>query len=555
MERAAFLSAVSSRRHLWWVFVLLGVPLGIAVTRLTGTQQFIAFAAVGAGLALLLMHGKTGGWRPQSTVSTIEWFATLSSPQERSERRRQQRILALTVAVLLVVLNLSALADPTPVQRVLGSAIILFAAFPSWRLVAGKDRGIAFLPFFGGIYAVYYALPVFLMSEYQLPTARGRVNLEAFVEPALVLAFVGLCLLLLGYYGPHHRLLARVVPKVNMQWKDLTSLRLLGGLVGIIGTIGYYTLVFIPVPAAIRQATLFLADMSLLSIALLFILQLKGRLGPLGGFFLWGLLLPARLLITVGVGIAAPALIVGLVLLMGHATLRRRLPWRTIAAGLVAAFFLLAVKGPFRAVTWARGTIGEQPLVERLQVYGEIALNLATGEALWYARAGELIMQRVGHLLVLAEMVRQVPDEVPFWGGESLYPLLVKPIPRLIYPGKPQEVMGGTFGRRYELLASTDFTTSYNLPQLVELYIDFGTIGVLVGMFLLGVLYRLIQHVLVHSRMGIGGMVAGLYIFAGLLVIENNLSMVLGGLVWQPVFVGGVHFLVKMMESRQAPAG
>jgi hypothetical protein len=556
MERVAFLSAVSSWRHLWLVLVLLGVPLGVAMTRLSVSQQVIPFGAVVVGLAWLLMGGRTRNRRPQLTVLTNDWYDTISSPQARSEVRRQQRTLALCVGVLLVVLNLSALADPTPIQRVLSSAIILLCAYPSWRLVSGKDRGVAFLPFFGGVYAVYYALPVFLMSEYQLPKSGGLVDLEAFVEPALGLAFAGLCLLLLGYYGPHQRGLARVVPKVNLQWKDLANLRLLAVIMGTIGTVGYYIHVFFPVPAAVRQLSLFLADLPLLSMVLLFILQLNRRLGPLGKFFLWGILVPARVLITVGAGITGWVLMVALILLMVYATLRHRLAWKSIAVGLVGGFFLLAVKGPFRSVTWYGGTIGEQPLIERLQVYGEVAWRVVrTGQEVWYARSAEQVMQRVGHLMILAEMVRQVPAEVPFWGGETLYPLLVKPIPRLIYPGKPEEVMGGTFGHRYGFLSPNDFATSYNLPQLVELYITFGTVGVLVGMFLLGVLYRLIQHVLVHPRMGMGGLVAGVYIFASQLLMENNLSMILGGLMWQPVFLAAIHFLVQTMEKGETLAG
>ena len=113
------------------------------------------------------------------------------------------------------------------------------------------------------------------------------------------------------------------------------------------------------------------------------------------------------------------------------------------------------------------------------------------------------------------------------------------------------EVTGQTFGHRYGFLAPSDLTTSYNLPQLVEFYANFGVLGVLLGMFFVGVVYRIIQHIFIHSGMGLGAVVASIYLFTGLLLIESALSMVIGGLVWRFVLLGLLHLVMIVVERRK----
>jgi hypothetical protein len=150
--------------------------------------------------------------------------------------------------------------------------------------------------------------------------------------------------------------------------------------------------------------------------------------------------------------------------------------------------------------------------------------------------------------MTFAEVIEKTPAQIPYWGGETLYPLLFKPIPRLLYPDKPSEHSGQTFGHLYWFLDPDDETTSYNLPQLIELYGNFGIPGVLVGMFLLGILYRVIQYIFVHPGMGLGAMVGAVYIFTRLLLIESPLSLVIGGLFWGFIFLGLLHMVMKIAE-------
>jgi hypothetical protein len=146
-------------------------------------------------------------------------------------------------------------------------------------------------------------------------------------------------------------------------------------------------------------------------------------------------------------------------------------------------------------------------------------------------------------------VIETTPAQIPFWKGETFYPLLFKPIPRFLYSDKPEEISGQTFGHRYGFLSPNDSSTSYNLPQLVELYANFGVPGVLVGMFFLGSIYRILQCIFVHPNMGLGAVVGGAYSFTQLLLIESSFSLVIGGLFWVLIFLGLLHMVMKITEN------
>jgi hypothetical protein len=231
------------------------------------------------------------------------------------------------------------------------------------------------------------------------------------------------------------------------------------------------------------------------------------------------------------------------------------MPWKILIAGGVAFLVLRPVQVPFRTLTWSGGEAESRTLTAKATLFLKTAGQLLAGEELTYADALQVSLFRLAHLMTFAEIIERTPAEIPFWGGETLYPLLFKPIPRLLYPDKPIESTGQTFGHLYGFLSPDDYETSYNLPQLVELYGNFGILGVLAGMFFLGVLYRMIQYIFVHSGMGLGAMVGGVYIFTRLLLIECALSLVIGGLFWAFIFLGFVHIVMKITERCRTGLG
>jgi hypothetical protein len=159
-----------------------------------------------------------------------------------------------------------------------------------------------------------------------------------------------------------------------------------------------------------------------------------------------------------------------------------------------------------------------------------------------------MAIDRLDCLSTLATTVEMTPSAVPFWHGETYKPLVVKLIPRFLYADKPDENAGQTFGHRYGLLMPTDDTTSYNLSQLVEAYVNFGTWGVLIVMFCIGLFYNLGQALFLHPSMGMGSLVGGAYVISSWLNIESNTSLILGGLPLSLLFLGCINMLVVHLE-------
>ena len=62
-------------------------------------------------------------------------------------------------------------------------------------------------------------------------------------------------------------------------------------------------------------------------------------------------------------------------------------------------------------------------------------------------------------------------------------------IPRIIFPNKPLNDLANQFGRDFSFIGIDDFTTSVNIPFIVESYIVFGSFLIFIPMFFQGYLF------------------------------------------------------------------
>jgi len=231
---------------------------------------------------------------------------------------------------------------------------------------------------------------------------------------------------------------------------------------------------------------------------------------------------------------------------MIYMAIKKSLPWRTIAVMALLFFALSAVKGTFRSFAWGtEGRTGDDLIGK-----GQLFVNLSA--SMWSEADQELVQQgleqlvrRIDYLAIFSYVVEMTPDHVPFWMGATYTPLLTRPIPRILYPNKPSEDHGQTFGHRYGILSFDDSATSINFAQLVEMYANFGTIGVIVGMFLLAVLYSGLSYTFNHNRLEEWGLVSGAFVLSRLMQIEGNFSGAVGGLIYAIPMVYILRFLLR----------
>jgi hypothetical protein len=473
-----------------------------------------------------------------------DWYALVSVSRPGSATLGKAVKLAAAVVVALIALNLYAPGSPTLLQRAFVSAMLASLALPVWLWMSGGDLTIPFMPFLTLVFAYYFALPVFLLKKFATGLFKPPVP-EHYITLALGYSLVGLYCMFAGYYGPAKWLFGPILPRFNLQWRDRRVIKPVALILAFGGLFASRALEFLPENLA--QIGVFAADLSMVGICTLVALHLTGKLDWITAAFLWGFLIPVRIAIGLGTGSAASGLIVGIAVAMMFASVRRSIPWKMMALGTLALFILRPAEAPYRIATWG-GRLSDASVIEKAQVFGEIVYRITLGGAVPPQALIDMASMRLAQFTVFGEVIADTPAMVPFWEGESFYPILFKPIPRFIMPDKPEEVSGGWFGHRYGLISPENTKTSINLPQIVELYGNFGLIGVIVGMFIFGLIYRLLLEMYVHPGMGLGALVGGVYVSSKLIDIGSATSMTFGAIPWSILFIALIHLLIVAAE-------
>jgi len=411
----------------------------------------------------------------------------------------------------------------------LADFLLAISVYPLWHYLRHGEPGIPLLPLTTLTAGIYYAIPTLLPFE---PAWTFRTIAPESRAIALMLSLAGVAMLLLTYYLFPVRFWRTLLPQISLEWSEARA-KHLGIILGLFGLTTNVISQLMEIPAAAQAAVNFCNEMSVLAIAIFFLLQLRRRLSIAYRMFLWLGLVPLQLLISVGTGFLFPVIRLGGMVLMLHLFIKRTIPWTWIALAAPLVFVLLAAKAEFRALTWVGGrTVAMNP-IEKGALFLQVASDFASSadENQTYL-ALETTAQRFDQLSLFSYVIDETPSRIPFWEGETYASILWKIIPRLIYSDKPSEEVGQTFGRRYSLLDEDNFTTSLNLPQLVEMYVNFGSIGLILGMCLLGLLYQALYHLLNHENVGSWGVVSAAVVFSSLLNIESNFSLVYGGLMY-----------------------
>lgn len=153
-----------------------------------------------------------------------------------------------------------------------------------------------------------------------------------------------------------------------------------------------------------------------------------------------------------------------------------------------------------------------------------------------FNRGFEDFLSRLGYVAIFGTTLTVVPASVPHEGGALLWDSISRPfMPRLFFPNKP--VIDDTERTNYYTAgaAGNSEGTSISLGWPAEMYIDFGTFGMLAAALLLGVLYGRIYRTLLYGSVtgGLFGMAAACSVLALVGQVEHSFTKVFGGIVVQ----------------------
>lgn len=166
---------------------------------------------------------------------------------------------------------------------------------------------------------------------------------------------------------------------------------------------------------------------------------------------------------------------------------------------------------------------------------------------------------RLDFLVPLAYLIDQTPERIPYRLGNTYLPLLLKPVPRAIYPDKPQDVPEfRRVGQSYALLPEGNEINVFKVHQMGEMYINFGIAGVLLGMLILGALCRALYRMFFHSGATAVTMAAGALIMTKLFLgMEDWASPVWGFIMWYAVLLvllwAAIHFAQRILPQLNTP--
>jgi hypothetical protein len=527
--------------------------LKINISDMTNFVTKLAAVAIGGVLVALVIVNEHFMWlivlASSIIIGSLYLFYSRHLGLMKSSKTKAASRSFMVVAVLGIVgLNLLAVSSKDySIHQVLASILLCISVYPFWRYLRERERNIPFVPLIAMLYGLYYGIFAFLPFE---DNVRLMHTSYLAKTQSLLMTNAGLAVLLITFYKWPRAVWQSWVPQFSIYWSETRATHL-AVVFGIVGLTSLTVTKLIEVPLIVAQYVYFLTQLCLLAIVILFFLQLNRKLQFPYKLFLWCVLVPLQLLMDIGNGTLFQPIRSVIILGMTYILVKQRIPWRATVVLLVLAFPLFATKVEFRTLTWQNGVpIQENPIRKGIDYFDLAVSSLRSVDTDSLYVMAEALPQRGNMQSFFAFVIDQTPGVVPYWNGETYSNVLWHFIPRILVPNKPQESLGQENGHRYGLLDPTDFGTSVNLPQIVEMYANFGKVGVIVGMFVLGLIYSVLQHALNHKKAGEWGQVSGIIILSSLINIESNFTMVYGGIIY---WILMLWFLGRFVRRESSP--
>ena len=457
------------------------------------------------------------------------------------------------VALLAIGPATAALAIEAPVPagtRALVALLWILALLPAYRYFAtpvSQRRPLPFFPAVSFMYGVYYALPLTLGSTNQYYNA--PVDPQTDYDLPVQLAFFG-WIAMTSAYAAGRIWVGNRRPGPAPKWEPATmgkwGLTILYG--AILATLLRAYLGHVLGSGGVFQ---FIVSLEWFGAGLLTALARRRELSR-----------PATIGAVAGIAIAAVKMLaigslapfimllaaVGFGMWVGRPALQKS--W--ILASVVLLLTAMAFRGvadDFRRQVW----FGSIQLTQSERVGVMYRLLRArvdatgVGATVWHgvtATAG-----RSANLDLFANVVRRTPSEVPYWGGTTYVSLVGAFIPRFLWRDKPTKELGQAFGHRYGYLHWTNRSTAINLPVLVEFFANFSVAGVILGMFVVGLLYRTLDACINRPGQTPLHSMIGTVLLMPLLLIESDFSLLFGGLPLNALAFAGVWWVLGRLPT------
>jgi len=434
-------------------------------------------------------------------------------------------VATLAAVIIAAILFLTRPEMISPLGAILALMTCAIGMLPTVFYILRDEKTVPFFPAVGLFQVFCFGLSPFLLHLAWADAPPiiywgGRLTLTQESIKTLVLVLVGTASLVSMFFLVRKRGLGWLpVPRIRERAGGNASLLLLCGLAA-----AHLAYKFVPGVSRIPSAGQFLEPIGYVVFSALLVLLLKRRTRGLSTF-----LAAFALVLLVAVRIETFNFTqIMLLSLCGIGALVYARAYRIASFCALLIVLSLPVYEFTSTVRYLDGGFLKKAEALFLTIDG-----YRNGTRRGGTSATETGVRRISHTWLFAHVVAKSPAEVPFWGGDTYKPLLTAMIPRAVWPGKPLEATGGLFGKRYDLLEPTS-VTSLNLPWHIETYVNFGSIGVVIGMALIGAFLAVVDKLLNAPGRREIEMGIGLGILMPLTFQDSNFSVMVGTL---PQFV------------------
>lgn len=469
---------------------------------------------------------------------------------------RATDVQKLGVFVLVIGIGLGVIApialsrDVSLVAPVIGISIICGAVIIAY--VTSRRSRDAFEPIF--LIALTAALG-FAAGAIYSASGLGSQSANWGPKPGVLMGFVGLASLLAGYFVIRRPITPAVFGNLDRAW-DSSRAVWLGVVCMIVGAIGYAaafqngeyfvysTTALVEVANSPRSffASFTFAGLTILSISCFRSTRALTRAIP----WLLAVVVTAALLPT---GIRYTLLYVAVSVALPYHYHRARLHPVLFPIFLAAVVLVLLPIGElYRNEYRASGASSPTAVAQLVTSTARDASDLGLDGYFQYALQAEF--KRVDFASVASAVHAVVPSEIPHQYGATYLAIPLAFVPRIFWPDKPTYQFDNEIGRVSGYLQPNDYRTSIKYGYFGEAYLNFGWLGLTLGLFVAGMMFRIAYAKLVATPQRQSPTATLLYslILLYIATIETPLGPAVGGATREAVILLSLLWLLTRIH-------
>lgn len=163
----------------------------------------------------------------------------------------------------------------------------------------------------------------------------------------------------------------------------------------------------------------------------------------------------------------------------------------------------------------------------------------------------DIATKRIDYNLLLTSFIDNIgaANSSDFIGWKGYEHLPYTFIPRVIWPSKPIDNFANDWAVQEGYLAPDDYLTSYNLPWLPQMYLSFGTQGIIIGSFIIAALLFFIERFYWTMQPNAWSFAIGYSIMRVFIHLESDFAMVFGMVIKIILMDIFLRFIFKLLRS------